>query len=43
MTVGRVAKRDSNSELASRAADNGFTLVGFSLEGLWGIARGASE
>jgi hypothetical protein len=43
MTVGWVAKQDPNSELASRADDNGFTVVGFSLEGLWGIARGASE
>jgi hypothetical protein len=43
MTVGWVAKLDSNSELASRAADSGFTVVGFSREGLWGIACGASE
>lgn len=40
--LGRVAKLLVNSEFASRADDT-VTLKGFSREGLWGIARGASE
>jgi hypothetical protein len=42
-TLGRVEKREVNSELASLAEDTGLTLDGFSREGLWGIARDASE
>jgi hypothetical protein len=43
MTAGRVAKRDVNSEFASLAGDTELTRDGFSREGLWGIARDASE
>jgi hypothetical protein len=42
-TLGRVEKREVNSDLASLAEDTGLTLDGFSREGLWGIARDASE
>ena len=41
--LGRVAKRDVNSEFASLADDTGLTLDGFSREGLWGIGCDASE
>jgi hypothetical protein len=43
MMLSRVAKREVNSELASLADDTELTLDGFSREGLWGIARDASE
>ena len=43
MMLGRVEKREVNSELASLADDIGPTLYGFSREGLWGIVRDASE
>jgi hypothetical protein len=41
--IGRVAKLEVNSEVASLVADTGLTLDGFSREGLWGIACGASD
>jgi hypothetical protein len=43
ITVGLLAKPVVNSEVASLAEDGCLTLAGFSGEGLWGIACGASE
>jgi hypothetical protein len=42
-TVGLLAKLVSNSEVASLTDDLFLTMDGFSREGLWGIACGASE
>jgi hypothetical protein len=41
--MGLLAKLVVNSEVASLAEDLGFMVDGFSREGLWGIACGASE